>query len=145
MHGDGCPLNELFSVSLDIEPKDCTPSDFAVFFGPTPTTETVDATGVDQFVISSRNARPLFGFQLGVEIEATEQGAVFRFTDGLGAEGKRLVEVRGLRSQRRELPGGARRERRVEVRRREKLADDRDKREVRIMLRAEKKSNSLEK
>jgi len=91
--GDGCPLNELLVVSLDVEPTDCAPADFAVFFGPQPTTATLDARGADQVVLSSRNAQQLLGFQLGVAIEAGADGSTFRFTDSLGTDAERLVEV----------------------------------------------------
>lgn len=56
------------------------------------TTGTVDARGMSTFVLSSRNAVPLLGFQVGVRAEASDDGVVFRIVDDLGTDADRLVE-----------------------------------------------------
>jgi len=91
--GASCPLNELLIVELDLEPKDCVPADFAVFFGDSPLADTLDARGAETLSIASRNASGLFGFQFGVALATAGGETTLAFTDALGTDEQRLVEV----------------------------------------------------
>lgn len=85
-----CPLNELLQVQLT--PTEC-PSDFSFLFGDTGGVNPVNAQGATSFAISSRNSRPLFGFQLGVRITPSGNDFTYEFSEQLGADAERLVEL----------------------------------------------------
>jgi hypothetical protein len=86
--GQGCPVNELLVVRLGA--SDCP--GYAYYFGSQVGTETVDARGLANFAISSRNATALLGFQLGVRSTAEAEGVRFGIVDDIGQDSDRLIE-----------------------------------------------------
>jgi hypothetical protein len=88
-----CPLNEVLVIKLQSDGEVCPDTDFAFFFGPDARTGEIDARGQDRYVISGRNTRPIFAFQLGVQIASAGQTAVHRFSGELGTDSERLVEL----------------------------------------------------
>jgi hypothetical protein len=85
-----CPVNEVLIVRLEA-PGVCP--DFAFGFDGSVQPGEVDGRGQADFAISSRNIRPLFGFQLGVRTTPGLQGATFAFTGELGTDANRLIEL----------------------------------------------------
>lgn len=67
--------------------------DFAYYFGDDVAVETVELGGGAQFAISSRNASPLLGFQLGVTTREGGGQVFFRFSSELGTDELRIVEL----------------------------------------------------
>jgi hypothetical protein len=89
--GDECPLNELLVVRLGGVIIACPDNGF--LFGSEPIGGTVDIGDAESFAISSRNAAPLLGLQLGVAIHPEGEAFRFAFSDGLGTDAERLVEL----------------------------------------------------
>jgi len=67
--------------------------DFAYYFGSGSVDGTVDAVGAASFAISSRNARPLLGFQLGARRVQNNDTFTYQFSSELGTDEARLVEL----------------------------------------------------
>jgi hypothetical protein len=66
--------------------------DYALYFGPAATDQTVAVTG-NNYVITGRNVAPALGFQLGVKITTAGATSTWAFADTLGADADRLIEV----------------------------------------------------